>query len=61
MNEWLPYPGEYEKEWYDIKLKDGRIWYNVWPNAGKFHNIHGDGAYVKEEYVTHFRIHQEDQ
>lgn len=51
---WAPYPGEYEKHFYDIRLKDGRVWYECWPNAGLFHGP--DGAYVKEGYVTHFRL-----
>ena len=53
-SEWVPYPGEYEKQFYDIRLKDGRELKTCWPNAGVFHA--SDGAYVKESYVTHFRV-----
>jgi hypothetical protein len=54
MSAWIPYPGEYEKEFYDIRLKDGRELKCCWPNAGKF--CAQNGTRVKEEYVTHTRL-----
>jgi hypothetical protein len=58
---WFPYPGHYEKVFYDIRLKDGRVMCNCWPNAGQFHSVSGDGAYVDEKYVTHYRFHEDEK
>lgn len=54
MNEWIPFTGEYEKQFYDIRLKDGRELVHCWPNAGDFHAF--NGVYVKGGYVTHFKV-----
>jgi hypothetical protein len=51
---WVPFDGNYIKKFYDIRLKDGRVWRRCWPNAGKFN--HPDGSKVKVEYVTHVRL-----
>jgi len=37
LKQWQIFDGEYEKEWYDIKLKTGEIIHQCWPNAGNFH------------------------
>jgi hypothetical protein len=34
-----PYTGNYEKEWYAIKTKDGREFKSCWPNGGVFNCI----------------------
>lgn len=39
MSKWLPYKNRYEKRYYDIKLKDGRVFNDCWPNAGCFHAL----------------------
>lgn len=38
-DEWQPYIGDYDKYEYDVKLHDGRIIENTYPNAGKFHGL----------------------
>jgi hypothetical protein len=38
-DEWQPYIGDYDKFEYDIKLKDGTIVENCYPNARKFNSI----------------------
>jgi hypothetical protein len=35
-DEWQPYISDYDKYEYDVKLKDGTIVENCYPNAGKF-------------------------
>jgi len=47
------YDGTYEKQFYDIILKDGREWLNCWPNANTFHNQ--EGTVVKGEFVKGIR------
>ena len=37
--EWQPYKMDYDKFEYDIKLKDGMIIQNCYPNAGWFNSI----------------------
>jgi len=32
-NPWIPYDGEREKEFYDIKLKNGEVIECCWPNS----------------------------
>lgn len=36
---WQPYIGDYDKFEYDVKLKDGTIVENCYPNGGKFNSI----------------------
>lgn len=52
-SEWKPYTGEYEKRWYDIKLKSGSVILSCWPNAGTFHS--GDGDIIDGEAVAEIR------
>ena len=33
---WQKYEGRYEKEYYDIKTKTGKVYKQCWPNAGNF-------------------------
>lgn len=33
VQEWKPYTGDYDKQFYDVKDKDGNIFTNCWPNA----------------------------
>ena len=40
-DQWLPYT-QYEKHECDIKLKDGKIIYHVYPNAGFFTDCCGE-------------------
>ncbi len=46
---WIEYTGEYEKQFYNIKLKDGKIINNCWPNAGTFHT---DGEVIDGHLVS---------
>lgn len=34
---WEQYSGDYEKQYYDIKLWSGEVYENCWPNANTFH------------------------
>lgn len=36
MSKWIKYSGNYEKQEYDVKLVDGSVIKNCWPNAGMF-------------------------
>lgn len=38
-DEWQPYIGDYDKYEYDLRLKDGTIVENCYPNAGSFSSI----------------------
>lgn len=48
--DWIKYDGDYEKEWYDIKLVNGQIIEKCWPNAGNFHAPDGK-QYKSIEYI----------
>ncbi len=39
-DEWQPYTGDYDKFEYDVKLKDGTIITNCYPNAGNFQSLY---------------------
>lgn len=51
--QWFDYTGDYEKVFYDIKLKDGTIIEGCWPNAGNFHDKVGNNYFG--ETVTQLR------
>lgn len=57
-DEWEPYQGEYWKREYDIKLKDGTIVENCYPNAGKFNSIseQHDQQQFEEDQVSEIRF-----
>lgn len=57
-DEWEPYQGEYWKREYDIKLKDGTIVENCYPNAGKFNSIseQHDQQQFEEDQVIEIRF-----
>jgi hypothetical protein len=38
-----PWDGEYNKQYYDVLLPDGRIIATCWPNAGKMVAMNGSG------------------
>lgn len=53
MNQWQVYTGEYEKKWYDIKMNNGIIIKDCWPNAGMFHSE--DSDYIPSQNVAYIR------
>lgn len=56
-NEWIPYDGDYCKEFQDIRLKDGTEIMFCFPNAGFFHPMEKSESSVSfpERLVTHVR------
>lgn len=46
IGEWKPYSGSYDKSWYDLKLTNGRIVRDCWPNAGRFHSFHEEDQFL---------------
>lgn len=58
---WQPYIGDYDKFEYDIKLKDGTIVENCYPNAGEFNSIskEHDGESFNESEIEEIRFSQE--
>lgn len=33
-DDWATWSGDYDKEWYDVRLPDGTVIPHCWPNAG---------------------------
>ena len=54
-DEWQEYDGNYEKVEYDIKLTDGTVIENCWPNAGTFHVLDDTRRIINGDSVTHIR------
>lgn len=55
MTDWIPWTGEYEKIFYDVRTIDGSIYEECWPNAGRFHAKAGKivhGKSVKEIKIS---------
>lgn len=52
---WQEYIGEYEKEFYVIRLKNGKEIRGCWPNAGEWHSTL-DGKQYDGSEVTHIKI-----
>lgn len=50
---WDQFTGDYEKQCYDIRLKDGRELIKCWPNAGSFHAYNGEC--IPGDQVVKFR------
>lgn len=61
-NEWIPYDGDYCKEFQDIRLKDGTEIMFCYPNAGFFHPMEKSQSSVSfpEKLVTHVRKTSEE-
>jgi len=57
-DDWQPYINDYDKFEYDIKLKDGSIVENCYPNGGKFNSISDlhDGMQFDENLVAEIRF-----
>lgn len=51
MSEWIPYKGDYEKRWYDIKLFNGSIIKECYPNAGIFTDGKGNEYGTMVKYI----------
>lgn len=49
---WQKYNGNYEKKCCNVKLKNGDIVYNCWPNAGLFHQMQDNYLTIKGEDVA---------
>jgi hypothetical protein len=62
-DEWQPYIGDYDKYEYDIKLKDGTIVENCYPNAGAFHSIsdNHNGQSFAKSLVSEIRFSQKQR
>jgi hypothetical protein len=39
MNTWMKFNGEYDKQYYDLKLKTGRLVTHCWPYKGTFNPV----------------------
>jgi len=46
-NPWIKFDGNYEKEYYDVKLLTGDIVENCYPNAGDFHVLKENNNFAK--------------
>jgi hypothetical protein len=59
-DEWQPYTGDYDKFEYDVKLEDGTIVENCYPNGGKFNSISDeyDAQSFDESLVKEIRFSQ---
>jgi hypothetical protein len=57
-DEWQPYINDYDKFEYDIKLKDGTIVENCYPNGGMFNSVSDlhDGRGFWENEVSEIRF-----
>jgi len=53
---WVKYTGEYEKEFYDVRVGSA-IYGPCWPNAGSFHVCKGidEGRNINGNNVTWIR------
>ena len=64
--EWQPYIMDYDKFEYDIKLKDGSIYCNCYPNAQKFNSIdpkykNGASGQFHESLIAEIRFTPKDK
>lgn len=61
MNEWEKYTGKYQNQFYDLKLKNGRIIIHCWPLEGNFNPVDGvSKTSIEGNYVDFIRVcHQQ--
>lgn len=53
MNDWQIFDGDYEKNIYEVKDSEGKI-YECWPNAGRMVALDGSGKeFFPEDKVLH--------
>jgi hypothetical protein len=58
--EWQEYDHDYEKDFQDIRTKDGKEYVNCWPNAGKWIVLNDKkGLRIPDGEVTHVRLTDE--
>jgi hypothetical protein len=58
--EWQEYDHDYEKDFQDIRTKDGKEYVNCWPNAGKWIVLNAKkDLYILDSEVTHVRLTDE--
>lgn len=43
MNDWTKYNGTCDDQFYDLKLKNGRVVTHCWPWLGNFNPVDGSG------------------
>lgn len=56
--EWQEYDHDYEKDFQDIRTKDGKEYINCWPNAGTW-NVLNAGIRIPDSEVTHIKLTEE--
>jgi hypothetical protein len=58
-DKWVPFTGDYRKEFCDIRLKNGTETGPCWPNAGKFVALADGEKIIPGNQVTHLRYYVE--
>lgn len=53
MSEFVDFDGNYEKQFYDVKLPNGKVAKHLWPNAGGFDL---DGRFLTHEDKIQIRV-----
>lgn len=58
--DWQEYDHDYEKDFQDIRTKDGKEYINCWPNAGTWNVLSSKKPLrIMDEDVTHIRLTDE--
>ena len=58
---WQIYDHDYEKDFQDIRTKDGKEYFNCWPNAGKWSVLSSKKPIqIMDEDVTHIKLNEEE-
>lgn len=59
--EWQEYDHDYEKDFQDIRTKDGNEYINCWPNAGSWAVLSSKKPIrIPDADVTHVRLTNEE-
>jgi hypothetical protein len=53
-DQWQPFTGEYEKQVYAIRTRNGKEYDWAWPNAGCF-NLDSSNKIIQFKDVTHVK------
>lgn len=54
-NDWQPFTGEYEKQFYEVRGEGDFVIKHLWPNAGKLFATDGQDLEFTPAMRVHFR------
>lgn len=58
--DWLPFTGDYDKQFCDVRTHGGREFGPCWPNANAFHCVNHDDPNVPTKDIAAVRYYRDN-